>query len=187
MTFRFGFPRSTLTLIALFLACSGALRIGFGVGTALARAPEEATSDLAPAQCTETPIALVEALQTRETVLAQREAALEERLAALDLAETAIAARLEELERAETTLKDLVAVSDGAAEEDLAQLTAVYEVMKPAEAAALFSAMPSDFAAGFLGRMRPEAAAQVMAGMAPEDAFAISATIAGRNALAPTE
>jgi flagellar motility protein MotE (MotC chaperone) len=187
MRFRPAIPRTSLTILAILLAASGALRVGFGVGTALARAPEGTEAVGTAAQCTESPLAVVEALQERDGLLAQREAALEERLAALDLAETAIAARLRELEQAEANIKNLVAVSDGAAEEDLARLTAVYEAMKPAEAAALFSAMPSDFAAGFLGRMRPEAAAQVMAGMDPETAFAISATIAGRNAMAPTE
>lgn len=185
MKLRPRFPRTSLSILAVLLAASGALRFGFGVGEALARAPET----VAPAEgsCPATPLALVNALQDRESLLAEREAALEDRLAALDLAETAVGTRLAELEGAEARLKELVAVSQGAAEEDLSRLTAVYEAMRPEQAAALFAAMPSDFAAGFLGRMRPEAAAQVLAGMDPERAFSISATIAGRNADAPTE
>ncbi|NBE07371.1 MotE family protein [Paragemmobacter ruber] len=180
------FPRLTFTLIAVLLAASGALRIGFGVGTALARAPEEAEV-ASPAECPAPPVALAQALSDREARLSQREDALEERLAALDLAEAAIETRLQELRQAEADLDRVVTLSDGAAEQDLTRLTAVYEAMKPADTARLLSAMPVEFAAGFLGRMRPEAAAAALAGMEPDTAFAITALIAGRNALAPTE
>ena len=130
---------------------------------------------------------MVQALQERESRLSDREAALQERLAALDLSEAAITARLAELEAAEARLKEVVSLSDGAAESDIARLTAVYEAMKPADSARLFAEMPADFAAGFLARKRPESAALVLAGMAPDQAFAITATIAGRNALAPSD
>ena len=180
-------PRLALTLLALTLAVSGALRLGFGVGTALARAPEGEVAAAPPAECPAPPAALVAALADREDRVANREAALEDRLAALDLAEAAIATRLQELQSAEAELREVVALSDGAAEADLARLTTLYEAMKPADAARLFAAMPADFVAGFLGRMRPESAALVLAGMDPEAAFSISALIAGRNALAPTE
>lgn len=179
-------PRLALTVIALTLAASGALRIGFGVGTALASNPDDVETD-APRDCPAPPIAVVEALADRESRLAMRETALEDRLAALDLAEAAIALRLEELQAAEADLLEVVSLSDGAAEADLARLTSVYEAMKPADAARLFAAMPTNFAAGFLGRMRPETAALILAGMDPEAAFTITALIAGRNALAPTE
>jgi flagellar motility protein MotE (MotC chaperone) len=106
-------------------------------------------------------------------------------MAALDLAEAAITARLADLATAEADLKATLSLADGAAENDLARLTAVYESMKPADAAALFTAMAPEFAAGFLGRMRPETAAAVLSGMAPETAYSISALIAGRNALVP--
>ena len=84
-------------------------------------------------------------------------------------------------------MSSLVTLADGAAEGDLDRLTAVYEAMKPSDAARLFAAMSSDFAAGFLGRMKPAAAAAILAGMPPDSAFAVSALIAGRNARAPTE
>lgn len=182
----FSLPRVTFSLIAVTLAASAAIRLGFGVGEAMARAPDMPESS-APVQCPATPLAVAQALSERETSLAGREAALEERMAALDLAEAAIAARLSELQKAESDLTKVVAMSDSAAEGDLARLTSVYEAMKPADAARLFAAMPVDFAAGFLGRMQPGSAALVLSGMPPETAFAISATIAGRNALAPTE
>ena len=180
-------PRSTFTLIAVLLAASGAIRIGFGVGEAMARAPEATDAAATPMECPAPPLAVAQALSEREARLADRETAFEERLAALDLAEAAIETRLEELANAEADLDRMVTLSDGAAEQDLTRLVAVYEAMKPADSARLLAAMPVEFAAGFLGRMRPESAALAFAGMEPDTAFAITALIAGRNALAPTE
>jgi len=176
--------RGALIILALFLATSGALRLGAGIGTAMANAPEPAIVD-APLNCPAPPLALAEALLARETDVARQEAALADRMAALDLAEAAITARLADLATAEADLKATLSLADGAAENDLARLTAVYESMKPADATALFTAMAPEFAAGFLGRMRPETAAAVLSGMAPETAYSISALIAGRNALVP--
>ena len=82
---------------------------------------------------------------------------------------------------------DTGALADGAAEADIQRLTAVYQAMKPKDAAALFNTMSPEFAAGFLGRMQPQSAAAVLAALDPQAAFGISALIAGRNAKAPTE
>ncbi|KIN65935.1 hypothetical protein Z945_982 [Sulfitobacter noctilucae] len=89
------------------------------------------------------------------------------------------------LEEAEANLRRTLSLTDGAAEDDLARLTAVYENMKPKDAAALFATMEPDFAAGFLGRMRPDYAAAVMTGLPPDVAYSISVILAGRNANAP--
>ena len=89
------------------------------------------------------------------------------------------------LEQIESDLRKTLALADGAAENDLARLTSVYENMKPKDAAALFETMEPDFAAGFLGRMRPDAAASVMTGLSPGAAYSISVILAGRNANAP--
>ncbi|MCF8510066.1 MAG: hypothetical protein K9G43_01345 [Rhodobacteraceae bacterium] len=181
--------RGALVVLALFLASSGALRIGGLAGQALANAKADSAEvpPPTPQDCPPTPPALLQALNDREEQLRVQQAAIEDRMAALALADAAITRRMEELSDAETSLKDVLALADGAAEQDLARLTSVYEAMKPADAAALFGAMAPEFAAGFLGRMQPASAAAVMAGMAPDKAYAISLLIAGRNALAPKE
>lgn len=181
--------RGTLILIALLFASSGAIRLGDGLGLSLARAADNA---LAPKGeegdgCAPAPAALAGALSARETRVLAQEAALADRSAALELANAALDGRLEALEQAEARLRQTLAIADGAAEADLARLTAVYETMKPREAATLFDAMDARFAAGFLGRMRPDAAAAVLSGMSPDKAYEISAILAGRNALAPQE
>ncbi len=181
--------RGALVILALFLASSGALRIGAGVGQALANAPDPANAPpvAMTVACNEPPLAVAQALMARDAEVTARSQALEDRLAALALAEETIALRLAEMQVAEDQLKATLSIADGAAEEDLARLTAVYEVMKPGDAAKIFATMAPEFAAGFLGRMRPEAAAAVMAGMAPDQAYSITVLIAGRNALAPKE
>jgi flagellar motility protein MotE (MotC chaperone) len=95
--------------------------------------------------------------------------------------------KLEALEDAEARLSGTISRVETGAEDDISRLTAVYENMKPKEAAELFSQMAPDFAAGFLARMRPDAAAAIMAGLTPRAAYAISVVLAGRNAGAPRE
>lgn len=181
--------RGALVILALLLASSGALRLGSGVGAALARAPDTGGSTVAdaPMICPEPPLALAEALSAREAQVVAQEAALADRMAALALADQAIEQRLATLAAAESELSATLALANGAAEADLARLTEVYETMKPKDAAALFETMDPGFTSGFLGRMRPDAAAAVLAGMSPEAAYAVSAVLAGRNALVPTE
>jgi len=87
----------------------------------------------------------------------------------------------------EQELRATLALADGAAEQDLQRLTAVYQAMKPKDAAALFDAMSPEFAAGFLARMTPEAAAAILSGMSPETAYGVSVIVAGRNVGVPRQ
>ena len=181
--------RGALVILALLFACSGALRMGAGAGVAMASGPEVplAGEGAAPLNCPEPPLALAEALSKRAAHVASQEAALADRMAALALAESAIAARITEMAAVEAQLAQTLSLADGAAEDDLVRLTAVYEAMKPKDASALFETMAPEFAAGFLGRMRPDAAAAVMTGLSPKAAYGISVLLAGRNALVPKE
>ncbi len=72
-------------------------------------------------------------------------------------------------------------------EKDIQNLTAVYQAMKPKDAAALFETMSPDFAAGFLGRMPPDSAAAILSGMSAEAAYGVSVIVAGRNADVPKD
>ena len=177
--------RGVLVILAITLASAGALRFGAAVGQALANPGTAADAAAPPLNCPAPPVALAAALSGREAQVKASESALADRMAALALANDAINKRMAELQSAEDDLKRTLSIADGAAEKDLARLTAVYEAMRPADAAALFQTMAPEFAAGFLGRMHPEAAAAVLSGMKPEKAYSISVLIAGRNALAP--
>ncbi len=181
-----------LPVIAGLFIASALLRLGEGIGGALARddAAPAVLQVAAPADPQAPPretAQVLAALAEREARLREREEALAARLQALAAAEARLQDQIAALEAAETALADTVAIADRAAERDLAHLTAVYEGMKPKEAAALFEEMDAGFAAGFLGRMQPDAAAAIMAGLAPRTAYALSVILAGRNAGAPRE
>jgi flagellar motility protein MotE (MotC chaperone) len=182
-------------VIALFLL-SGLFRLG-AIGFASASVSTE--DDTAPHSEPDTPApgpegqcvasdALDRALsrvEGRAEQLDAREEALANRARALAEIEASVAAQLTALEATEERLESLLALSDTAAESDLARLTQVYETMDAADAAALFSQMDPGFAAGFLGRMQADAAAGVMAELEPAVAYSISVLIATRNASAP--
>lgn len=182
--------RSVLIVVALMFLVSGVLRLGDGAGQAIAREIAQFTEEPAveePLHCTPDPdIAdLLEDLEAREKRVEMTEAQITDRLQMLEVAEETLDRNLQELIAAEDALARTMARSESAAEEDIARLTAVYENMKAAEAAALFETMDPEFSAGFLGRMRPDAAADIMAGLDPQTAYTISVVLAGRNAAAP--
>lgn len=177
--------RSVLLLVSVFLIGSGLLRLVDGTGLALARELAARANAAPPTGDAAGPEieALLAALRAREERLEKAEDALAERERALAVGQDELRRGLAGLTVAEASLRDLVATADGAAEQDIARLTAVYEAMKPAEAAKLFDQMEPRFAAGFLGRMRSDAAAAIMAGLPPDKAYALSVVLAGRNAM----
>lgn len=175
---RMGTP---LIVLASLLVLSGVLRVEGVVTAALAVEPPPAEVPVEPR--VDVGAALV-AVRERQAELDRREAAVEERLRALAAAEQTVSEQLAALTEAEERLRGLMTTADAQAEGDIAQLTAVYENMKPKDASALFERMSPEFASGFLGRMRPDAAAAIMSGLTPDLAYAISVLLAGRNAQA---
>jgi len=185
--------RVVLPLLAGLMIVSGLVRLTGGVGHAWAEAASPDATATDPATAPTATMAdqatsdLLVAFQEREARLAARETALADRAQALNVAEAEIREQLAALAEAEASLSALLALSESAAEDDLARLTAVYENMKPVDAAAVFAAMDPAFGAGFLGRMRPEAAAAILGNLDPAVAYEISLILAGRNAAAPTQ
>lgn len=179
-----------LPLLAGILIASGLLRLGDGTGQAIAREVGQIAGSTARAAPPDQPAdpdlaPLVAALDARTERLDQREETLDARAAELAATEERLRAQLETLQAAKAELDGLLGIADEAAEADLGRLTAVYESMKPKDAAALFAEMEPQFAAGFLGRMRADAAAEIMAGLPPEIAYSMSVLLAGRNANLP--
>jgi len=183
--------RGTLNIVAGLLVASALVRVFAQADPAVAQDVAEMDDTMtpvsAPAPTDIDPDSLLAALQAREAALEARESQLRERLQALRLAEIEIDDKLQALVAAEESLAATIALADTAAETDLAQLTTVYENMKPKEAAALFEEMTPEFAAGFLGLMRSDAAAAIMTELEPETAYSFSVVLAGRNANVPTE
>ena len=169
--------------LALLIGCflvSAALRLAI-VGPALAQelVPEGGTGEASASRPGSAE--LLATLRARGEALDQRERELAERVALLELAETEIAEKRAALAEAEKDLASTIALADGAAERDLAQLTTIYENVKPKRAAEIFDTMEPSFASGILSRMAPTAAAEVMTLMDPEKAYSITLLIAARN------
>ncbi len=177
-----------LFLMAAFLGLSGLLKVGAGLGAAMANTVEPSSASAPAPQACEADggtMAMLSALQEREARLAEQEKLAADQQATIGLARTEIDKKLTELARAEAKLAATIAQADQAADKDVSALVAMYESMKPKDAAKLFAEMDPDFAAGFLARMRPESAAGVLTGLDPSKAYAISVLLAGRNANAP--
>lgn len=188
---RFAIPGPIAILGALFVV-SALLRLFDGIPQVLAATgtqtpqaqtaaqsgPDQMVTDSADLQ------RVLDALRDRERALEEAEAELAEKQAQVAKLAQEAQARIAQAEEAEAALADTMALADQASEADLAQLTQVYERMKPKSAASLFEAMQPEFSAGFLGRMTPDAAAAILASMSPEAAYSVSAILAGRNALA---
>lgn len=177
----------TLHAVAGLLILSGVVRIALA-GEAIAEGlpPAEPASSV-PVVAADQPEQLIEAFQRREDRLKQRETQLEERMRALTLAEREASERLTQLTLAEEALRATLEQVDIAAETDVERLVAVYENMKPKDAAALFAQMPPGFAAGFLALLTPQIAGQILALVPPDKAYSISVVLAGRNADLPDE
>lgn len=185
-------PRiSGVGLIVLCFAASAALRLQES-GVALAQelgalsggAAEDATAIGAADPDTD---ALLASIREREAQLDAEQARLADRAQTLNVAEAKLAEQLAAFETAQKSLEDTLALADDAAERDIARMTAVYENMKPADAAPIFERMDVSFAAGILSRMKPELAAEVLTGMSADSAYAVTLTIASQNSAVPTE
>ncbi|WP_270725526.1 MotE family protein [Shimia sp. Alg240-R146] len=186
-------PRGTLLVVSSFLVASAVLRVGIGASEAIAREDFATESPLAamssPQICeqSEDLRALMAAFDEREKRIEKQEEEIRNRMQALSIADAEVARKLSELKTAEDRLRNVIAMAESAADDDVSRLTRVYETMKPKNVAALFEEMDPDFAAGFIARMNPDSAAGVMAGLSPHAAYTISVVLAGRNANVPTE
>lgn len=177
-----------LFLMAVFLCLSGLLRLGTGLGAAMANTVKPSSADAAAPEACELDggtMAMLSALREREARLVEQEKLAADQQASIGLARTEIDKKLAELANAEAKLAATITQADQAADKDVSALVAMYESMKPKDAAKLFAEMDPDFAAGFLARMRPDSAAGVLVGLDPPKAYAISVLLAGRNAKAP--
>jgi flagellar motility protein MotE (MotC chaperone) len=187
--------RGALFIISAVFLLSAGIRLMSGTGAAIAREiaefgkatnESELSSDVACVTDAETEV-LFQHLKRREAKVLDSERSLAQKMKTFELASIEFKKNMTALQVAEEKLAATMTRASTASQDDLDKLTAVYESMKPKEAAALFEQMSPDFAAGFLGRMRPDVAASLLAGLQPETAYTISVILAGRNAKAPSE
>ena len=156
------------------------LPAGFQMRAFAATGPQSAAS--APALldgCGDVPeaLALAEELRLRGLAVDRGIEALDGRRAEIAAAEARLAKTLGQLRAAKEALgKGQAAVQTGS-EAGISRLIAVYDAMKPAEAAEVLAALPPDFGAEILARVQPETGARIIAALEPEQATILSARL----------
>ena len=137
--------------------------------------------------CTDVPeaVALAETLRDRALRIERYMQALEDKRAQLAEAERVITARLVELRAAKGGITRRSNAQSEAVRTDIERLVAVYDQMKPAEAAAVLTNLPADFAAEILMRVQPEAGARIIAAVEPRQAALLTAEMGARSVRKP--
>lgn len=131
--------------------------------------------------CADVPeaVALAETLRLRGIAVDRALADLDRRKQDLAAAEAKIKARLEALKSAKAALGQTRTDKTGASAAGIDRLIAVYDAMKPAEAATIIASLPPEFAAEILTRVQPAAGARIIAAIEPGQA-AILTTYMGQ-------
>ncbi len=127
--------------------------------------------------CTDVPeaVALAEDLRLRGIGIDRALDDLDRRKAEIAAAEERLKARLVQLRAAKQAAKDGERVRQTDADTGIARLIAVYDAMKPADAAQVLGALPPDFAAEILARVQPENGARIIAALDPGQAAIMTA------------
>lgn len=128
------------------------------------------------AGCTDVPeaVALAETLRERSLRIDRYMQDMQRRKDEIALAQKQLTERLVELRK----LKQQIGQNDQgharARNDDIARLIAVYDQMKPEQAAMVLSNLPPDFAAQILARVQPETGARIMASVEPGQAAVLT-------------
>lgn len=171
-------------MMAILFLASGAARVAANLSDEATDSSIEPEDANMTETCEQPPHIgeLLSHIRTRQERLLEQDREITDRMAALRIAEAELETIMNAVTAAEQQLQSSLSLASRAMDDDLSSLIAVYENMKPKDAATLFESMPAEFAAGFLAQMRPEIAAEIMAGLRAEQAYGISVVIAGRNA-----
>ena len=160
------------------------------LGVALARSSGQAASLIAFAGppellegCGDVPeaVTLAEELRDRGLRIERYLAALDSRKEELAAAEDRLRARLAELKAMKASVQSGQADRSTALQSDIDRMVALFDKMKPTEAAAVLTNLPADFAAELLMRVEPEAGARVLAALEPNRAAILTTHMGARS------
>lgn len=126
-------------------------------------------------------VALAEELRDRALRIERYMETIAARKAELAQAEQALRDRLTELKAQKGGIRSRRDLGTEAVRDDIERLVAVYDQMKPAEAAAVLTNLPADFAAEILMRVRPETGARIIASVEPRQAALLTAQMGARS------
>jgi flagellar motility protein MotE (MotC chaperone) len=152
---------------------------------ATAAADPETAEPFDPLTLTKAEIDVLRQLARRRDELAARERALDDREAMLRATEERIAEQVRRMQQMKAEYEQMVTQRDEAAEANLRRLVAVYEAMKPDEAARIFETMEGAVLLDVVTRMGERRLAPILAQMSPAKAQALTIAMANRRAFMP--
>ncbi|MEO1912111.1 MAG: hypothetical protein ABGX10_17025 [Paracoccus sp. (in: a-proteobacteria)] len=178
--------RKILPVLAVLFALPAGAMIWKGQDFAQVFQAVAGPSDLLEG-CTDVPeaVALAEELRDRALRIERYMQALDQRKADLDAAEATLRTRLGQLQASKGAIKATRNGTTQAVRTDIDRLIALYDQMKPAEAAAILTNLPADFAAEILMRVQPEAGARIIAAVEPRQAALLTAQMGARSVRKP--
>lgn len=133
--------------------------------------------------CADVPeaVALADTLRQRGIAVDRAMADLDRRKQEIAAAEQRIKARLDALKSAKAALGAAQGNRAAGAAQGIDHLIAVYDAMKPVDAATILAALPPDFAAEILARVQPETSARIIASIEPGQAAILTARMGSRQ------
>lgn len=173
--------RRILPVFTAIFVLAGAVQLG---GMMLARAAATDTAHPLVAGCEGVPeaVALGERLVLRADRIERYLAELERKREEIAAAEARLTRRLQELRAASVSPAARQSAQAAAVEDDIRRMVAIYDVMKPAEAAGIMSHLPPAYAAEILMRVGPENGARIVGALDPETAAVVTAHMGARSA-----
>lgn len=163
--------RSALSVLAGVLILGAATQAFiFLDGPARLQANAEPQSLLAG--CTDVPeaVALADNLRERGLRIERYLQDVDRRKGELAVAQAQLTQKLIELRKVRQDIKDHDNGVSRAQNDDISRIIAVYDQMKPEQAAMVLSNLPPDFAAQIIARVQPETGARIMASVEPGQA-----------------
>lgn len=146
----------------------------------------EGDKPLDPVLFTRSEIELLQDLSKRRKELDAREQAVIQKEGLLTAAEDRIEKKIVELEKVRAEIEGLIKTYDEQEEEEIKGLVAIYEKMKPQDAARIFDELDMDILLRVFDRMKASKSAPVLANMRPQKAKEVTSRIAERKSIPVT-
>ena len=148
-------------------------------GVSQIKKTDEKTADIDdPTRFTQSEIQLLQDLSARRTTLDTRERQLAEREALLKAAEQRLVATQKELNSTRMEIEGLLKQRDEQQKARVRQLVAIYENMKPKDAATIFNELDMKVLIGVIENMKERKVAPIIAAMVPKRARQITRALA---------
>ncbi|WBU53134.1 MotE family protein [Paracoccus sp. SCSIO 75233] len=126
-------------------------------------------------------VALVHELRIREARIHQALGDLDRRRVEITAARETLKAELTRLKAASDGVARSRSHRDETKQDDIARMVAIYESMKPKDAAKVISGLPETYSAEILMRLSPETGARIMAAIDPQRAAILTTYMGARS------